>query len=158
MKKNAFTLIELLIVLGISMLLVVISIPIYSQFQIKAQMNDASAQMIQNIRSVRGQSLAGVEGTNHGIYLQIDLLNDDSYILYEGETYATRNVNADREFKLESVLSLSTNGFTKIGENVDINFQKITGTPNESGTITLGHEVFGSRTLQINSIGTIEEI
>lgn len=147
-KKNGFTLTELLIVIGIMTITVVASLPIYGNLQISAQLNDNTAQIAQNLRLSREQSLAGLNAAAHGIKFF-----PNQYVLYQGSSYASRNVSYDRTYDLAGVLTLST---TIPGD--EINFSKGLGAPSASGIITLTHAVNGVRQVTINSFGVVEEI
>ncbi len=113
-KKNGFTLIELLVVIGITAILVMASLPIYGNLQISAQLNGNAAQIAQNLRLSREQSLAGLNAAAHGIKFF-----PNQYVLYQGSSYALRNVSYDRTYNLAGVLTLST---TIPGD--EINFSK----------------------------------
>jgi len=58
---------------------------------------------------------------------------------------------------LASVLSLSATGFTLTGSDVDVNFSKGLGVPDNAGTLTITHDVNGSRDIVVNSFGLVEE-
>lgn len=150
MWKNGFTLIELILVIGITLVLAVAAIPIFGNLQVNTQLNEQTSQLIQTIRLSREQTLAGVGNQSHGIY--IDVGSPGKYILFEGESYATRNMGKDREQQLDHVLSISTD----LTGN-ELVFDQTTGRPQQTGSITLSHSVEGSRVVVINSLGLVEE-
>ena len=64
---KGFTIIELLIAIGITVVLVAAASPIYGNLQVSTQLNESSAQITQDLRLAREQSRAGVNGAAHGI-------------------------------------------------------------------------------------------
>ncbi len=146
-KQNGFTFVEILIVLGITAILAVSAGFIYGNFQVSAQLNESSAQVIQTIRTARQRSISRVNNSRHGVKLQ-----SDRYILYQGSSYSSRDSDYDREIILGNSMSFST---TLV--NDEINFSKGLGVPDNSGNIILSHDTIGKRTIIINAFGMVEE-
>lgn len=144
---RGFTLVELLIVIGIMMILAGVSSVVYGNLQQSAQLNETGAQMTQNLRVVREQSNAGKNNAAHGIRFE-----PSRYTLFQGATYATRESAYDRVYTLAPALSLTT---TFVGDEVV--FSKGVGTPTMAGTITMVHSVSGSKTILVEDNGTIQE-
>ena len=94
--------------------------------------------------------MARVNNSIHGIKLQ-----ENSYVLYQGSSYATRTQEYDRVTELEGIsLSWSLSGS---GQTDEIIFSKSLGVPNMIGTITLTNEDNKTKTISINEIGKIEQ-
>lgn len=148
---KGITLIELLIVLGIILIAAAVVVPIYGNFSAFAQLNEHSSQLVQILRTARERSVARLNNDSHGVYLQ-----NDRYILYQGSSYGLRESAYDRAVVLDSALSLSWN-LSGSGSPGEINFSKGLGLPDKTGTITLIHQVQGSRIISINNWGLIEE-
>ncbi|OGH58926.1 MAG: hypothetical protein A2725_04230 [Candidatus Magasanikbacteria bacterium RIFCSPHIGHO2_01_FULL_33_34] len=158
-KKNntGFTIIELLIVLGISIILATAAAPLYGSLQVSAQLNENSSLIIQSLRTARERSIAGYNNIQHGVFFDINTGAVDSYTLYQGSSYVARQTAYDRFITLDEPLSFSSNGFIMIGEDVDINFSTGIGRPNNAGIIILSHQVSGNRSIEVNYAGKIEE-
>ncbi len=153
---RGFVFIELLVVIAIMIIAVAAVIPMYGELQGSSQLNENSSQIIQNSRIAKERSVSRLNNSSHGIYFGINPLASDQYILYQGDSYATRDTNYDRVFVLGDALSFSSSGFTLIGDDIDINFSKGKGFPNNTGVLTLTHEVKGSQDINVNSFGLIE--
>lgn len=147
---RGFTLIEFIVVIGITLLLVAAISPLYSTLQ-SSQLNESSAQIAQTLRMARERSVARVNNSSHGVFFEINAEGDDRFILYQGVSYGARDTSYDRATTLDSSLSISTT----ISGN-DVNFSKGLGVPNNTGTVTLTHDVSGTRTTTINSFGMVE--
>lgn len=150
-EQSGFTFIELLMVIGITIIIAGLSIPIYGNLQISSQLNENMSQAVQIVRTARERSVARVNNAAHGVYFDINA-GDDKIILYQGASYAARDTSYDRPFTLESPLSLST---TLTGD--EVNFSKGLGMPDNAGTVTLTHDTSGSRVIDINSFGKVEK-
>ncbi|MFC1701097.1 Tfp pilus assembly protein FimT/FimU [Patescibacteria group bacterium] len=146
---KGFTFIELLIVIAIMLVIAVAASPIYGNLMASSQLNENTSQIIQIVRTAREQSSAWLNDSAHGVYFNI---TEKKYILYQGDSYASRNTNYDRETSLDSSLSLSTTL-----SNNEINFSKGLGMPNNTGNITLSHDASNSRIITINSFGMTEQ-
>ncbi len=145
--KKGFTIIELLIVIGIIIIAAAAALPIYSNLQVSSQLNETNAQIAQTIKNAREKSVAGLNNSRHGVKF-----NPSSYTLFQGDSYATRESLYDRTIDLDDVLTITTNL-----TNDEIVFARGSGIPNNTGIITLNHDVQGSRTVTINEFGLVDE-
>jgi prepilin-type N-terminal cleavage/methylation domain-containing protein len=160
--KSGFTLVEMLVVVGIGVMMAVVAISLYGTLQVSSQLNENTAQIIQALRTARERSVAGLNNKPYGVNLIINPNGADSYIIYQGTSYILRTQTYDQTQVLDNALSLSVTGLTMTGAtNVDINFSLYSGAPNNPtsgiGTITLTHSSQGSRSIKINSLGAIEQ-
>ncbi len=144
---RGFTLTELLITIAISAILAVVAVPIYGNLQVSSQLNETSSLLIQTIRTARENSEASVNNSAHGIKI-----NEHSYILYQGSSYATRQANYDRITELDSTLTLSSNL-----TDDEVNFSKGLALPNHTGVIILTHDLGNTKNISINTFGLIQE-
>lgn len=147
---RGFTLIEFLIAMVLMIVLIGAAIPLYTGLQTSAQLNESADQLVQTMRLARSRAAERLNNAQHGVYLDIDPAEDDRYILFQGNSYATRDPSFDRITTLDDALALSSalsNGASEIV------FNRTQGVPSATGTITLTHVTYGSRSLSVNSIG-----
>lgn len=147
LKTKGFTLVELMIVIGITTILTGVSSVVYGNLQKSTQLNDISAQISQNLRLAREQSLAGLNDKSHGVKF-----NSNQYILYQGDNYTGRSVAYDRSFSVSSALTITADV-----SGQEVNFSRGTGLPSATGTITIAHSIGGAKSVIINSDGIILE-
>ncbi len=150
--RAGFTVIELLVVIGIAVVLAAAAAPLYGNLQVSVQLNENISQIIQTTRSARENSFSRLNNSSHGVYFEINPSGNDRFILYQGDSYAARDASHDRAVILDPSLSLST---TLSGN--EVNFSKGLAVPNATGTVTISHDVKGSRTMAVNRLGMVEE-
>ncbi|MFZ2189973.1 MAG: type II secretion system protein [Candidatus Magasanikiibacteriota bacterium] len=151
-----FTLVELLIVIGIMIALLSASIPIYGSLQVKSQLSETSAQLVQNLRSARENSLSRYNNSSHGVFLN-STSSPNYYVIYQGDSYVARDINYDRVYTLDDVVTIHNIDMTTTSNNIDINFSKGLGKASSIGSFSLVHVVTGTSTISVNSFGKIEE-
>ncbi|MDD2656791.1 MAG: prepilin-type N-terminal cleavage/methylation domain-containing protein [Patescibacteria group bacterium] len=157
-NSKGFTLYELIVVLAITSIIVAAAVPVYGNFQGKLQLLDSSADIVQILRTARGQSLVGYNDSAHGVYFVINNSGVDSFVFYQGDSYTARNQDYDQTTELKSVLAISNSSFTLSNNNIDINFTKGgLGLPNNTGSLILSHSITGQKNISVNSFGMVEK-
>lgn len=139
--KEAFTLIEILLVVSIFAILVAFTAPLGIDFYGNQQMDSDSAALVSALRSAQLKAMSAENDSSFGVYL-----TNSGYTLFKGNSYASRDGRYDeiREFSPSNALS----GLQ------EIIFSKLTGVPNATGTIILVNES-ASSTIDINEVGRI---
>ncbi|MBD3311548.1 MAG: hypothetical protein GF349_03560 [Candidatus Magasanikbacteria bacterium] len=146
MNNSGVSIVELLVVVGITLILAATAVPIYGNLQVSAQINENSAQIVQAMRIAREKSVSGNNNSRYGVKFE-----SDRYILYQGSSYPSRNSDYDREVVLNEALVISST-FT----NDEINFSKGSGLPDQSGTTTLKHRLGDQAVIFVNQYGLVE--
>ena len=157
-NEGGFTIVELLVVIGISVILAAAAAPLYGGLQVTAQLNDNTSLIVQTLRTARERSIAGFNNSRHGVYFDNNIGGVSNYILYQGNSFATRQTSYDRQTVFDAALITSSTNFVLTnGTDIDVNFSKSAGVPNNIGTLRLIHNVNGGRNILLNSIGKVEE-
>lgn len=152
---RGFTVIELIIVIAIAILLASAAAPVYSSLQIKSQLIETKAQLVQDLRLARENSISRSGNSAHGVFLNLSIL-PNTYTVYQGPSYSSRIVPSDRLIALDDVVLVKNVDLNLIEGNIDINFSGGLGRPNNIGSFNLVHSVSGTSTININSLGKIE--
>ncbi len=142
MKFSGFTLIEMLLVIAIIAIISGISIPVYQSFQVRNDLDIATASIVQSLRRAAVLSQAVDNDTSWGVYV-----TSGSLTLFKGTSYATRDSNFDELFDIP--LTITPSGVSEIV------FTKFTGLPQTTGTITLTSNTNETRTITINAKGMV---
>ena len=139
---KGFSLVELLIVIGGTIIIVALTLPVGVNFyrsQIVAETRD---DILLTIRKAQFQAGQQKNDSSFGVKFF-----PDSYVLFQGSSYGARITSEDENFSLANGVSVSG-----IDELV---FAKTSGLPDTIGTINI---TFGSDTykINVNSQGKIE--
>ena len=125
-KSFAFTLLELLIVIGITATLSVVGVGFYMNQQ-KAKILETTAQEIANyLHYAQQKSVSQEQGLQWGVHFENPTSGSDFYALYTGASYAS----PEETRYLPSGIIFTT---PATGNSINISFNKLTGT-NYSGT------------------------
>lgn len=138
--SHGFTLVEMLLSMGIITLLAGISLPIYISFETRNDLEVTSQSIVEMLR--RAQTYArSVNGDSQwGVSVQ-----SGTATLFKGATYATRDATYDET----NTSGLSSSGLSEIA------FTKFDATPSTTGTITLTASNNETRTITINAKGMV---
>jgi len=139
--NRGLTLVEILIVVAILSLIggfgIIVSANFYRNQSILADQSD----LISLLRKARNSALNNLNESGHGVYI-----GADEYVVFQGDTYATRNTVFDEEY--------SHSGGLQFSGLQEITFQQLEGNANASGTIAVSNGV-QTTTVSINSEGRI---
>ena len=120
LKRKAFTLLELLLVIGITAVLSAVGVGFYVNQQ-KTKILDNTAQEIANyLRYAQQKSIAQEQGQQWGVHFENPTSGNGFYALYTGTTYSspieTKYLPAGIEFQTPAS-----------GNSVNVSFNKLTG-------------------------------
>lgn len=101
---RAFTLIELLLVLGLLVLILSLTAPVainhYQSYQIIAERDN----ILGLLRRARSLSIANRNAAAHGVYFD---MSQSQYVIFEGSSYALRAPNWDEVFSWPASLTIT---------------------------------------------------
>ena len=103
-QMTGFTLIETLVVAAILIFIITMGAPVTLDFYRNYQIAGERNSFIALLRQARSQSMVHTANSSHGIYI-----GSDSYTLFEGTSYGTRNQSADQQFPRASNISITGN-------------------------------------------------
>ena len=154
-KQRGFTLIEILIVVGIIILFLGLSILQLRSFQQVSYLQGTGKEVVAALRLAKSRTLASEEALQYGVYF--DAISIPSqYILFQGSSYVARDTVKDEIAVLQKTIEISA--IFLDGGN-EVVFERITGSPSATGTITFRQVANPSRTKLVSVLtsGTIEE-
>lgn len=120
--RRGFSLIEVILVVGLVGAVAGVGVPLYRDYQIRNDLNLATEQVTQGLARARLLSQAAQDDGSWGFYVPAG-------ILYKGESYATRDPAFDETYPMPS--TITPRGL------FDVNYAKVVGTPDATGEITL---------------------
>ena len=140
-RKEAFTLIELLLSVSLIALMAAISVPVYQSFQVGNDLDVAVNTIAQSLRRAAALSQASDGDISWGLFIESGRIT-----LFKGLSYLSRDPNFDEVFDLAT--SITPSGLSEIV------FSKFSGDPQVVGDITLT-TADEFRTISINSKGAV---
>ncbi|PIQ77517.1 hypothetical protein COV82_04095 [Candidatus Peregrinibacteria bacterium CG11_big_fil_rev_8_21_14_0_20_46_8] len=132
MKPRAFTLIELIVGMGITLIIFGIGGVALSNLLNDTQLSSDSRDLLQTLRTAHANSISGYQNSAWGVQL-----NEETgvYTLFAGNTFATRATEFDRVAQLGGTLSFQN--ITIAGGGHEIIFLKGTGLTTHTGTFEI---------------------
>ena len=147
MRNKGFTIIEIMIVVGIITILAGLSVPLSNSFLSRNELNSEALKITDALRSARAQAMFASEDSVWGVHF-----TSSSYIIFKGLTYNPADAY-NNTFNLPGILTIGE--ITINGGGSDIIFDRIAGTTSTFGTTTIQNDASGSRTITVNRGGTI---
>ncbi|HXF44332.1 MAG TPA: prepilin-type N-terminal cleavage/methylation domain-containing protein [Candidatus Paceibacterota bacterium] len=142
MARSGFTVIEIAIVIAIFGIIIAIGLPIgldsYRNYLLTAERRN----LLSILRRAESFSFANKNAAPHGVFM-----DEDGFVLFQGESYALRNPAYDEEY-------LKSGAVTSSG-TVEIVFSPVSGRPNATATIVLSNGL-RSHVININEEGSID--
>jgi len=132
-KQNGFSLVELLVVLGIITLISTITVPLLRDYQKTVKLNNESRILATNIRLA--QQLAISEQI---IYNVLFLSDPDRYQIINSDTLNTiKTVNFDKEISINEISGFTTDTiqFNATGAAIETGYIVLVNTRNSTSTI-----------------------
>ena len=133
-KAAGFTIVELVVVLGILSLLFAVGLPAARNFQEDRNYDLAGQSLLQALRRAQIRSLASEDGANIGVHLISG--TGTTFTIFEGSSFAGRVAGKDESSDLPPSVGLSFN-FSGGVSTADVIFSRIRGKPIATGTVFL---------------------
>lgn len=149
--NGGFTLIEVLLVLGILTVLLGVLVPLSRRFQTSALLDVETDLLVADLRRAQVSALAGTADTAHGVH--IDVTPENVWYVFEGNTFVPGGAGSVSHPTPSSVTITSV---VLAGGGHEIVFAERRGTTAQTGTLTLTGPNSETRTVSVNSAGTLE--
>lgn len=141
--QAGFTLIEMLIVLGLTSILVALSFPMYRSLQTFQPLHLSRTDLVAHLRLAQEKARQGEQNSNFGV-----LVATGAFTLYRGSSFAGRVATDDRLVSFLTQIESTGTG--------EVNFFQKSGLPNSPKTFTLSHLFTGdTETVTVEGSGLI---
>lgn len=141
-NKNAFTLVEILLIMALIALIAAFSVPLFNTFQTGSDIKVAADIVAQSLKRAESLAESGENDSNWGVHIATGTIT-----VFNGNTYATRDTTFDDLFTIST--DITATGLT------DIVYTKFTGEPQSTGNIVLTADSGEVWTINLNSKGTV---
>ena len=142
--KRAFTLLEMFLVIALIGLLGAITIPFYQSLQINTQRETLSNELISSLHRAKLKAISAVDDQSWGVNL-----SQSQIIIFRGADFLNRDQNYDEIIEMPKNVSIS-------GPVTEIVFNKFTGLPTASGTISVSDTTGKSQDITVTIQGTVD--
>lgn len=129
-SKNGFTLIEILLVMGVLIILMSMSIAGFRLFEGKTELKSYAQNALTILELARTKTLASKDASQYGVRFE-----QNKYILFKGDTYQ-EGADDNKVYQLPSRLKINKIDLTG-GDNAVV-FKRISGYASSSGAIEFG--------------------
>ncbi|MFZ2484646.1 MAG: hypothetical protein WAX80_01700 [Minisyncoccia bacterium] len=127
--SKGFTLIEIFVVIGIVMVVVTTSMFIdFGSYRGDAFRGEQASLGI-SLQKARANALNNINQKKHGVAIRPG--GYDGYVIFEGDSYATRDITKDEEVEASYGVTFS------VSTPSEITFDQLSGNANYSGDITM---------------------
>ena len=138
MKNKGFTLLEIVIVLGVVMIIAAMAITSLGRFSKNAALDAARQDIITALHEARELTLSSKDATVYGVHVETDRVVRFTGALFATSTPSNVVYLFDPRVRMVSL--------TFIGGGSDVIFRRLTGESNKSGAIVVA--VYGSDNLR----------
>lgn len=157
--SNGFTLLELLLVVGIMAVIFGLALPFALNTKFTNELDAATENLITTLKEAQSQSIAGEGDVPYGVYFDTGA-SPKTYTIYKGTSYADRDASFNTggygttELPKNAIITFAPAAWT----SNEITFARLTGKPLDTTvgkTITLNIPGIGSKTITITPEGVI---
>ena len=139
-SDKGFTLIEVILSIGIISLIGAFSVPVYRSLQTNNDFNIVVDESVSSLRRAQALSRSMQEDSSWGVNF------DDSITIFLGSSYASRDQDYDEIFDKPDSITFSG--------NTEFVFDKLSGDPVSTGSLSVDG-LTSSTTISINEEGSV---
>lgn len=149
MRRNGFTLLEILIIVAIMAVLVGVTVATFVSFRNAQTLDRDTDAIVSALREARSQTLVSQNASVYGVHLA-----SSTVTLFTGSSYSAGTAS-NVVTNLTSTNIIST--LTLTGNGTDIVFKRLTGETDQDGTLVLKSSATNNaRTVTVYKTGLIE--
>lgn len=154
-NSKGFTLVELLVIVGILVILVTIALPTLRYFQKESDLANLAEEIINMLRLAQNKTLASEGASQWGVYFN-NTTSPHQSTLFKGKDYVSREVSFD---EIQTIpISIEISEINLAGGN-EVVFDRVTGTTSQTGNISLRlkTDLTKTKTIYIENSGQVGE-
>ena len=145
--KRGITTLEILIVLAVLAGMFAIVIPQFSKIRENQVLKNAVSEVISSLNKAQSQTLASLNSSSYGVHFQ-----SDKIIIFKGTVFSAGDIN-NETINITIPANISNVTLAGIsGNSGDVYFNRLSGTPNKTGTITVS-TISSSKIIIISATG-----
>lgn len=102
MSTKGFTILELMLIIGILVVILSLGLPITFDFYKNYQLQAEGEKFISLLETTRNSSMINLNQLPHGVYR-----DNDNFVIFEGNNFAARNQSQDQNFPRAKIISVA---------------------------------------------------
>jgi len=155
MKEKGFTLIEILVVVGIIILFLAMSVFQFRSFQQGSHLQNTTREAAATLRLAQSRTLASEGDAQYGVHFDTTT-TPHQYTLFQGPSYGARIIAKDEITLVNKEIEISA---IALGVGNEVVFLRLSGQASVEGTITFRRILDPTRTaiVTVLSSGAIDE-
>lgn len=142
--KKGFTLFEIIIAISILVIMLVVTLPKFSEFRLVQVQNATITDILSSLDKARSDTLNSLDSSSYGVHFETSKV-----VIFKGTSYSILDAN-NQDIIFASPASITNISFS--GGGSDIYFSRLSGTPNKTGTLTITTGNY-SKTITIGATG-----
>ncbi|MFC1789379.1 Tfp pilus assembly protein FimT/FimU [Patescibacteria group bacterium] len=127
-KRDGFTLIEMVVILGIIIALSAVVFTNFLFFKNKSDLDSNANEIVNVLKLAQSKTLASEGGSSYGVYFNTSTIPHE-YILFKGKSYSLRNPSYDKKYKVPDFVEFYD---FELGAGNEIIFDRLTGYASSS--------------------------
>lgn len=139
--QRGVSLIEIILVIAIIALIGATTIPAGSAFLIRNHLRNKANELATSLRIAQINTLVGKEDSQWGVHI-----SSSQIIMFKGATYSAPGTSFDQDYDIPASISIT---------QTEVVFDKLTGNPNSTATITVSSNAGDSNTVTVNEVGAV---
>lgn len=146
-NKKGIGFLEVIIVIAILGIITAIAVPQFAGIKKTQSLKNAGEDIISTLYKAKTQTLASLDSSEYGVYFEANQI-----ILFKGKVYVPNDPN-NKGVAITSPVTISD---ISLGGGAELYFNKLTGAPNHTGTITisLADDASTNKVITISATGT----
>ena len=129
---SGFTLLEATIVIAIIIIMVLIVSPQFSKIRNMQTLKSAGGDIVSALNQAQSQTRASLNSSNYGVHFQ-----SNQIIIFKGTVFSSGDSN-NKTISIISPATISNVTLNNVsGTTGDVYFNRLTGLPNVTGTVTV---------------------
>lgn len=145
LNKKGITIFEILLAIAIVSILAATVLPGFAKIKKVQILKSATETIVSVIGNARSQTLSSLNSSNYGIHFATDKV-----VLFTGTVFSSGSTS-NQDVNLLSPATISSINLNNSGQ--EIYFNRLSGLPNTSGTITVSVLGLSAKTITISSNG-----
>lgn len=143
-KEKGISLLEILIAIAIVGFLVVIALPQFSQMRKNQVLKNGAWDIVSALGKAKNQTLASLNSSEYGVHFQ-----SDRVIIFRGTVFSS---GASDNETISLTTPASITAISLNGGGADVYFNKLSGSPSTTGTVTISNGSL-TKTITISAAG-----